>query len=193
MTPGVDEAMRALPRDRFLPEEQRPEAGLDAPLPIGWGQTNSQPTTVRNMLTLLCPAPGDQVLDVGCGSGWSTALLAYLVGAEGSVLGVERVPELTAVATQNVAGLSMPWAEVHQASPHVLGLPEYGPYDRILVSAGIDELPAELVAQLSPGAVMVIPVGSELIRVVKGEGSHELSRHGRYNFVPLLTGSPPPN
>ena len=84
MTPAdaVDAAFAAQPREGFLPPEQRPHAALDRPLPIGWGQTNSQPTTVANMLRLLQVAPGMWVLDVGAGSGWTTALLAHLVGPE---------------------------------------------------------------------------------------------------------------
>src|SRR5689334_18909985 len=84
----VDAALRAVPRRLFLPEAQQAYAESDQPLPIGRGQTNSQPSTVRRMLELLDARPGDRVLDVGCGSAWTTALLDELVGHEGRVVGV---------------------------------------------------------------------------------------------------------
>ena len=105
---AVDAAFAAQPREGFLPPEQRPHAALDRPLPIGWGQTNSQPTTVANMLRLLRVAPGMRVLDVGAGSGWTTALLAHLVGPRGQVHGVERVPELVRFGADNLAATGQP-------------------------------------------------------------------------------------
>ncbi len=84
----LDQAFAAAPRAQFLPESEKRFAGLDRPLPIGHGQTNSQPTTVRHLLQHLDVRPGQRVLDVGCGSGWTTALLAHLVGPQGSVTGV---------------------------------------------------------------------------------------------------------
>src|SRR5690606_26842507 len=93
---AVAAALRAVDRRSFLPRAQRRWAGQDRPLAIGHGQTNSQPSTVAAMLRLLDVRPGARVLDVGSGSGWTTALLAVLVGPEGSVLGVERDPDLAA-------------------------------------------------------------------------------------------------
>src|SRR5690606_6754907 len=144
----VRAAMAATPRSGFLPRPQRLFASLDAPLPIGAGQTNSQPSTVRRMLELLDVRGGDRVLDVGAGSGWTTAILGRLVGRSGSVLGVELVPELAEFGSANVERAGMPWARVERAHPGVLGAPEGGPYDRILVSAEPRELPRELVDQL---------------------------------------------
>ncbi|HHX85911.1 MAG TPA: hypothetical protein GX694_11425 [Actinomycetales bacterium] len=90
----VDEAMAAVPREGFLPDDVRARAHEDGPLPIGYGSTNSQPSTVADMLRLLDVPRGASVLDVGSGSGWTTAILAELVGPEGRVLGTELVPEL---------------------------------------------------------------------------------------------------
>src|SRR5699024_4885745 len=119
----VDAAMAAVRREGFLPEQWRREAHLDQPFELVAGQTCSQPTTVRAMLALLDPQTGDAVLDVGSGSGWTTALLAHLVGATGTVHGVELREDLAAWGGQNVAAAGMPWAQVHQAEPGVLGWP----------------------------------------------------------------------
>jgi protein-L-isoaspartate(D-aspartate) O-methyltransferase len=182
------QAMEAVSRRGFLPRAQRRHDARDQPLPIGWGQTNSQPTTVRHMLELLDVQPGERVLDVGSGSGWTTALLAWLTGPEGSVRGVERVPELVDFGAANLAEAAMPWASICAAQPGVLGLPDYGPYDRILVSAQARSLPARLVAQLAPGGVMVVPVSGRMVRVRQGAAGAvpQVEEHGWYRFVPLV-------
>lgn len=183
---AVEAAFEAVPRRGFLPRGQRARAGFDAPLPIGHHQTNSQPTTVRRMLELLAVAPGHRVLDVGSGSGWSTALLAALTGPEGSVLGVERVPDLVEFGSANLADTGMPWARIVPAVPGVLGVPADGPYDRILVSAQPRTLPEGLIAQLAPGGVLVIPVDGRMLRVTAEPGGPRTERHGWYRFVPLV-------
>jgi len=183
---AVDEAMRLSPRASHLPADQVRHAGLDRALPIGHEQTSSQPTTVRNMLIALDARPGHRVLDVGSGSGWTTVLLARLVGPTGSVLGVERVPELPRWGAHNVTAAGMPWARVAQATPSVLGAPDGGPYDRILVSAEAGTLPRPLLAQLTSDGVMVIPVARQLLRVRMGRGGSLVDRLGPYVFVPLV-------
>ncbi len=150
-------AMADVPRARFLPDDVRSHAALDQPLPIGHGATNSQPWTVQFMLELLRVPEGAAVLDVGSGSGWTTALLAELVGPKGSVLGVEVVPELVAFGRANLAGLNLPWARIESATAGQLGAPESAPFDRILVSADAHEIPAELEQQLAVGGRMVVP------------------------------------
>src|SRR6476619_7863497 len=100
---AVAEAFAAVPRVDFLPADQQRRASYDGPLPIGHGQTSSQPRTVAAMLRLLEVAPGQSVLDVGSGSGWTTALLAHLVGPTGSVLGVELEPSLVTFGADNLA------------------------------------------------------------------------------------------
>ncbi|QTD45521.1 protein-L-isoaspartate O-methyltransferase family protein [Ottowia testudinis] len=182
---AVAAAFAAHPRTGFLPPEQRPQAAHDGPLPIGHGQTNSQPRTVANMLRLLDVAPGMRVLDVGAGSGWSTALLAHLVGPQGQVHGVELAPELVRFGAANLATTQQPWASIVTATPGVLGLPAQAPFDRILVSAEPATLPQTLVDQLRDGGVMVIPVAGEMLRVVRHGSKTEITRHGAYRFVPL--------
>lgn len=183
----IRRVMDTVRRRDFLPEEQRPFADEDRPLPIGFGQTNSQPTTVLRMLTLLDVSAGQRVLDLGCGSGWTTAILARLVGDTGEVIGVERIPELIAPARRALESQDVPWARIEQSERGVLGLPEESPFDRILVSAGADELPVELLDQLSPTGVLVVPVRSTMRRLRKdASGSIEDTEHGRYSFVPLI-------
>lgn len=173
-------------RSDFLPADQHGFAGEDAALPIGYGQTNSQPSTVEAMLDLLDVQPGHRVLDVGCGSGWTTALLAVLVGPEGEVVGVEIVPELVAWGRENLASYALPWARVEQARDGVLGVPELGPYDRVLVSAEATRLPTGLLEQLVPGGVMVVPVTGRMTVVRRTDGEPAVQEVGWYTFVPLI-------
>lgn len=180
-------AFKAIDRADFLPEGLRQAAAVDQALQIGYGQTNSQPTTVRDMLRLLDPQPGQRVLDVGCGSGWTTALLGHLVGEHGRVEGVEIVPELVAWGRENLGRYHLPWTAINQAAPGVLGLPEHAPFDRILVSAASDSLPTALVDQLGPDATMVVPVGGRMLLVRRTASGTDVEKHGHYAFVPLVT------
>jgi protein-L-isoaspartate(D-aspartate) O-methyltransferase len=179
----VAAAFDATPRRDFLPRGVRRRASYDGPLAIAAGQTNSQPRTVDDMLRLLDVRAGHRVLDVGAGSGWTTALLAHLVGPTGSVLGVELEPDLVAFGSANLAGASRPWATIRQAAPGVLGDPDGAPYDRILVSAMADELPTALVEQLADDGVMVAPVAGTMLRV--RQPGPVVTEHGHYRFVPL--------
>lgn len=186
----VRKAFDLIRREDFLPRDQRRHAGEDRALHIGYRQTNSQPTTVSNMLTLLEVEPGDRVLDVGCGSGWTTALLGALVGPAGEVHAVEIVPELVTWGRENLATYPMPWTSISQASAHVLGLPDQAPFDRILVSAQASRLPDELVAQLTIGGVMVVPVAGAMTVVRRTAGEPTVVQHGLYSFVPLIEPHP---
>lgn len=185
MSNRVAGAFRATPRENFLPPNARRDARQDRPLPIGWGATNSQPSTVRDMLELLDVPEGGRVLDVGSGSGWTTGLLAHLTGPDGVVIGVELEPELVDFGAGNLSALGRGWASIRQALPRTFGLPDEGPFDRILVSAMAEELPHELVEQLAPGGVMVIPVAGRMVRVRKTAEGTAQDVVGYYSFVPL--------
>lgn len=191
---SITEAFSQVPRELFLPEEERDSASSNLPLSIGDGQTNSQPSTVADMLRLLEPQLGDRVLDVGSGSGWTTALLGVLVGPNGHVTGVERHEKLIerarkslSLARADIGDLGT--VEIMAATAGVLGLPDEAPFDRILVSAGAEILPRELVDQLALGGVMVIPVQGEMLKVERSGAEEDdvtITRHGRYRFVPLV-------
>ena len=184
--PQVREVMRAVRRADFLPEPQLAFTDEDRALPIGHGQTCSQPTTVRHLLSLLEVDRGHRALDVGSGSGWSTALLAALVGPHGSVHAVELIEDLLDRSRSSLAPYAMPWATVDLAQPGVLGLPAHAPYDRILVSAEAEVLPETLVDQLTTTGRMVVPVAGRLC-VVQRRGAQpaQVRRVGAYRFVPL--------
>ena len=158
---AVDAAFAATPRADFLPRRLRDDAALDGPLHLGHGSTCSQPRTVEDMLRLLAVEPGMRVLDVGAGSGWTTALLAHLTGPTGSVLGLEIEPDVAAFGGENVRRHGCPWARLELADPEVLGAPD---------------LPGGLVRQLTRGGRMVVPVAGVMTVV---------TTHGRYRFVPL--------
>lgn len=182
---AVSAAFDAVPRADFLREGSRGEAGFDGPVAIGHGQTNSQPRTVEDMLRLLDARPGQRVLDVGAGSGWTTALLGQLVGQDGLVVGVELEPDLASWGESNVRRTPYEWASVRRAQPKSLGAPEEAPYDRILVSAAARTLPDELVEQLVDGGRMVVPVNGTMTVVVREGSEVRTSSHGSYRFVPL--------
>lgn len=173
-------------RQNFIPAEIKNLAHNDWALPIGYEQTISQPTTVKLMLHWLDAQLGDKVLDVGSGSGWTTALLSYIVGSKGKIYAVERVPELVEFGQENCQRLGIENAHFSTAGDE-FGLPEEAPYDRILVSASADELPQELVDQLKVGGKMVIPVHEDILEITKKSKSDlDIKKHEGFVFVPLL-------
>src|ERR1700733_2730522 len=184
--PRVLHAMLGVPRHRFVPEPYRGQAYEDHPLPIGDDQTISQPYIVAVMLDSLQLAPTDKVLEVGTGSGYVTALLAEL--AE-QVFSIERHPALAEGAREALAELGYSNARVFTGDG-ALGLPDYAPFDAILVSAAAPDLPSALLAQLSDSGRMIVPVGSsdsqqlQFIRAVNGQQVVSLHEHVR--FVPLV-------
>jgi protein-L-isoaspartate(D-aspartate) O-methyltransferase len=179
-------AMAAVPRERFVPEHLRSRAYDDSALPIGEGQTISQPLIVALMTEALALRPDDRVLEVGTGSGYQAAVLS---GLAREVETVERLPHLLERAREVLASLGCENVRAHLAG-EMLGWPERAPYDAIIVAAGAPHVPRVLIDQLNHGGRLVIPVGElrgqELVRAVKTPHGVELTRLGLCGFVPLI-------
>jgi protein-L-isoaspartate(D-aspartate) O-methyltransferase len=189
---GIDPAIADLfvrvPRELFVPEPLRAEAYEDRPLPIGLGQTISQPYIVALMIQSLGLRAGERVLEIGTGSGYQTALLS-LVAAE--VYSVERLPELMEVARRRLEALGA--ANVRLlVGDGSLGWPEAAPFDGIVVSAAAPAIPEALTGQLAEGGRMIIPVGEErqqqLLRVRRRDGELEVETLCECAFVRLVPG-----
>lgn len=182
----VLDAIAAVPREVFVSPDRRRSAWENRPLPIGEGQTISQPLVVAIMCELLSPGPGDLVLDVGGGSGYHAAVLAQLAGR---VISIERQPSLVAAATRALAAAGIENVEMVEADGS-LGWPAQAPYDRINVAAAArDHVPQALLDQLAEGGRLVVPVGQrhqrlELWRRTQGELTRK--RLGAVAFVPLV-------
>lgn len=180
-------AMRAVPRHEFVPPEFLGQAYENHPLPIGFGQTISQPYIVAWMTELLELKPGQRVLEIGTGSGYQAAILAELGFIE--VYSVEIVPELAELAQQRLMDLGYERVHVRQADGYY-GWPEAAPFDAIIVTAAPDHLPAPLVDQLAPDGRIVVPIGpagfyQSLWRFVKVEGELVAYNMGGVRFVPF--------
>ena len=187
-SPTIIKAFKKVDRKFFVPEDFREEQYLDIPLSIGEGQTISQPSTVAFMLELLKVQLGDNVLDIGSGSGYTTALLASIVGEKGSVLGLERVPKLIMIGRKNLSYFHFPWAKIEAAS-ETLGK-EDETFDAILVSASAKALPQALLKQLRLHARLVIPIKESIFlfeRVSQDEVTAQ--EFSGFRFVPLIESS----
>ncbi len=181
----IIDALSSIDRINFVRPEELNRAYMDNPLSIGYGQTISQPYTVIFMLELLQAEKGNKVLDIGSGSGWTTALLAHIVQKEGSVLGMEKVSDLVKFGKNNIEKYNFTNAKIVQ-SEEELGKPEEQ-FDRILVSAAAREIPDELVDQLKIGGRMVIPVQSSIYKVDKiSKEQVEKDENYGFSFVPLI-------
>lgn len=173
-------AFRKVDRKDFVPDELQHLAYIDGPLPIGSSATISQPSTVAFMLELLQPQEGDRILDVGAGSGWTTALLSQI---SPGIEAVEIRPELVEYGNRNLRKYGIA-PLIRKANGY--GIPDEEPYDKILVSAAADEVPQELLYQLRIGGVMVIPVQSSIWRLEKtGAHTQKIEKYPGYAFVPL--------
>jgi protein-L-isoaspartate(D-aspartate) O-methyltransferase len=190
----VLEAIRHLDRAEFVPESVRREAGQDSALPIGHGQTISQPFVVAVMTQALNPQPGERVLEIGTGSGYQTAVLAQLCG---EVYTVEVLPELAGPARERLTRLG--FRNVHyRVGDGSAGWPEAEPFDAIIGTAAPEQLPPALYQQLRPGGCLVLPVGprhgaQELLRVtrpLRGE-EPQVEKLLGVRFVPMTSASPP--
>jgi protein-L-isoaspartate(D-aspartate) O-methyltransferase len=185
-TRGLQAAER-VPREAFIPVESRALAYEDTPLPIGYGQTISQPYIVVMMTAALELKPADKVLEVGAGSGYQAAILAELAWR---VITVERIPELAHSARAVLDSLGYGHRIDVRLAGDVLGCPEEAPFDAILVTAGAPRLPRTLLDQLAPEGRLVVPVGSrfeqDLVHVVRKGAAFTIRSLGPCRFVPLV-------
>lgn len=182
----VDEAFKKVKRVDFLREDVRRQAYLNTPIPIGYGQTNSQPYTVHKMLEWLDVKPGQKILDVGSGSGWTTALLANIVGSTSKVYAVERIPNLVEFGRKNCDRAGIKNVQFFEADK-ALGLPGQAPFDRILVSASAAKLPEDLLSQLKIYGKLVIPVQDDILEITKiTADKYDTKVHPGFAFVPLI-------
>jgi protein-L-isoaspartate(D-aspartate) O-methyltransferase len=179
-------AMEIVPRHEFVPEELRARAYEDAPLPIGDGQTISQPYIVAAMTAALHLRPGDRVLEIGTGCGYQAAVLSRLAK---EVFTVERRPELALSASARLARLGYANVHVH-CGDGTLGLPEFAPFNAILVAAAAPAIPQPLLAQLAEGGRMILPVGDaehQELRLIEKQGNAFLkNKLEGCRFVPLV-------
>lgn len=195
-TPRIIEAFEKIKRVDFLPEDSKDLAELNTALPIDYGQTISQPLVVAFMLEELNPQPGDKILDVGSGSGWTSALLADIVGQKGKVIAVEIVPELMEFGKKNVAKYNFTakgivefvCADGSKGYPNISSRPELAKgFDRILAGATADKIPLAWKEQLKIGGKIVAPVGTSIfVLTKKGERDFEQKEHPGFIFVPLI-------
>ena len=182
----VLDAIRAVPRELFVPPGSAAQAYDDVALSIGEGQTISQPLMVAIMLAALDVQPSDVVLDVGTGSGYQAALLSHLAAR---VVGVERIPALAERARAALAEGGFANVEV-RAAGQVIGAPDQAPFDRIVVGAAAPSVPASLVEQLRLGGRLVVPVGTpfeqRLAQVTRTLSGRDVRWLGACRFVPLI-------
>jgi len=182
---NIIDAFLNVDRANFVLDANDYAVYADHPLPIGHEQTISQPTTVAMMLEMLRPNEGQKVLDIGSGSGYTTALLAYIVGDKGSVTGLERVPYLVKYGNDNLKKYGWKNVKIIQ-SENGLGLVGET-FDRILVSAAANEFPLKLTQQLNIGGKLVIPVKNSIFEITKKEdGELQGVEHYGFTFVPLI-------
>lgn len=214
-TPRIIEAFKKIKRVDFLPKGMENLAELNEALPIGYGQTISQPLVVAFMLELLEPKEGEKILDIGSGSGWTTALLAYIVSSQGNskseirnpkqipnsnsqapkgkVIGIEVIPELKEFGEKNIAKYNF----IEKGTVECIctdgskGYVEEAPLDKILVSASAEAVPMAWREQLKTGGRIVAPIGSSIWLFIKnppagGEMEFEEIEYPGFAFVPLI-------
>lgn len=187
IAPEILEALRLIPRHEFVPEALRADSYADRPLPIGYGQTISQPLIVALMTHFLEPRPGSVVLEVGTGSGYQAAVLAPLVR---EVHSLEIIPALSESAADRLRRLGYANVSVQQGDGYH-GLPQAAPFDGIIVTAAAGHIPPPLLQQLRPGGRMIIPIGPPLgqqhLTIVErdSEGRVRTRQVMPVRFVPL--------
>ncbi|HXK32006.1 MAG TPA: protein-L-isoaspartate O-methyltransferase [Candidatus Paceibacterota bacterium] len=188
-TPKVIEAFKKIKRVDFLPEDSKSLAEINEALPIGFGQTISQPLVVAFMMELLDLHEGDKVLDIGSGSGWTSALLAEIVGKKGKVISLDIIQELKEYGEKNVSKYNFVKKGIVQffCLDGNNGYEKEAPFDKILASASAVKIPDAWKKQLKIGGRIVAPVDSSIwLLIKKNETDFEEKEHPGFIFVPLL-------
>ena len=187
-TPRIIEAFLAIDRRDFVSEDQHDEAYWDIPLPIGYGQTISQPATVAFMLELLQPKAGDTIMDVGAGSCWQTALLAHIVGQEGRVCAVERICPLLEESKKRFAKYGFVNTEFF-CRDATKGLPEHAPFDAIIAAASGHMMIEKWKDEVKVGGRIVMPIELSIwLYIKRAETEFEKHEYPGFAFVPLIEG-----
>lgn len=186
-TKATIDAFYAIHRKEFLPSSLERQAGIDAPLSIGYNQTISQPYTVAFMLELLKPERGQKIMDVGYGSGWTSALLAHIVGRKGKVYSIEIIPELCAMGKANIAKFNFIKRGIVKTfcQDGSRGLASHAPFERILVSAQASKIPQPWIDQLAKGGRLVAPIGESVWCFEKKDKEVKGKEYPGFRFVPL--------
>ena len=188
-TSRVIKAFEKIKRIDFLPEDMKNLAELNEALPIGYSQTISQPLVVAFMLEQLQAQPGDKVLDIGSGSGWTTALLAEIVRPEGKVIAIEVVPELKEFGEKNTAGYNFIEKGIAEfvCTDGSKGYQKEAPFDKILASASAQAIPIYWKEQLKVGGRIVAPIGNSIwLFVKKSNREFQETEFPGFVFVPLI-------
>ena len=184
----VESALQNIPRHEFVPESELEYAYDNEPLPIMKNQTISQPGVVTRMTEWLDVKNGQNILEIGTGSGWQSAILSYLVGS-GTIYSIERHPELAKFAQENLKKLKIDNVHVILGDG-TLGYSQASPYDRIIITAACTEIPLPLLDQLSENGLIIAPVGGSsqsLVLLQKTpKGIVEIKNQSKYVFVPLV-------
>lgn len=189
-TPRIISAFRAVDRMNFVLDEIKDQAYLNHALPIGWGQTISQPLTVAFMLELLNPTEGSKILDIGFGSGWQAALLSEIIGKKGKIIAVEYVADVFEFGKKNLekTGYLKKNVEVF-CDDSSCGFPKFAPYDFIIGAAAAPKIPEELIKELKVGGRLVLPVGGFLQKIILAEKESEDETNYKdfpgFVFVPM--------
>lgn len=192
-TDRLIDAFYKVPREHFIPEEKRKMAYKNAPLPIGYEQTISQPLVVAFMLELLDPRPGEKILEIGTGSGWQTALLCSLLNGDESVksrlVSLERIPQLKQKAEENLSAFSFSCPLRLEVADGAKGYLEEAPFDKIIAAATALTMPEEWKEQLVIGGKIVAPIQESIILLEKtGKKEFQEKCFFGFQFVPLLMG-----